>query len=51
VEIDIPENQFRSRAPWSLVLIFFEIDILKFKKFQKKILDVKNNVLYDLEKS
>jgi hypothetical protein len=30
------ENQLRSRAPWSLILNFFEIEILKFQKNPKK---------------
>jgi hypothetical protein len=46
-----PENQFRSWAPWSLVLNFVGIDILKFQKNLKKIPDVDNNVLYGLAKS
>jgi hypothetical protein len=45
------ENQLRSWAPWSLILIFFEIEILKFHKNPKKIPDVGNNVLYGLAKS
>jgi hypothetical protein len=45
------ENQLRSWAPWSLILNFFEIEILKFQKNPKKIPDVGNNVLYGLAKS
>jgi hypothetical protein len=47
----VAENQLRSRAPWSLILNFFEIEILKFQKNPKKFPDVGNNVLYGLAKS
>jgi hypothetical protein len=49
---EVPKNDFGGWAPWSLFLNFFEIDILKFfKKFDKKILGVDNDVVYGPAKS
>jgi hypothetical protein len=44
------KNRFGGRASWSLFLNFLKIEILKFSKNPKKILDVCNDVIHSSKK-